>query len=199
MTFEFNNDTVLKCINRTEDDSPEQVRLLLESVVNKFMELYINASKSAVAKRLFLDEDWQFAKGHEVRVRETAEATVSEPLSAGKVMRDSRFGLKRLKKQGADYIRSAYTCKGVGVKFVGKVDEVDDHMPSPRLTSQPALLHRASTAPRFPEYERSTMDTSYHACGSSKALAAYQDVDRKRPLPSGATMADVLRALVLHV
>jgi hypothetical protein len=152
LTFDFNGDTVLKCLNGTEDDSKEQVRSLLESVVDKFQELYIKAPTSDVADRLFLDEDWEFGEGEEEKARDIAGGGDEARLSAGAVMRASYIEIRRSRRAGKDKDKDitqyAYKYKAVGVKFVGKVDEDDPNQLS-RPTAPPHFFIAAILSSRF--------------------------------------------------
>lgn len=121
-TFKMNpNLIVYKCSNPTEDNSPRQLRLMLNTVLTSLQQ-WLSRPQKLMSDELFKQGAWAFASIKDSQfAAEQAARKGEDPPSAAKVMRDTYVSMR-----GLDYkniVDQNFIYMDVWVRYLGQVDE----------------------------------------------------------------------------
>ncbi|KAF1843252.1 uncharacterized protein K460DRAFT_432834 [Cucurbitaria berberidis CBS 394.84] len=119
-TIQFNGATVMKCTNQTEDNSPENVKLMVLTVVNKFKK-YMAKDAATLARELFRDDDWVFGSTrHDEDAATLATQQRDSKPSAAEVLRRTYLEMRALGQH--EFVQADLHYGAIKVRYIGQVD-----------------------------------------------------------------------------
>jgi hypothetical protein len=151
-TFEFEGDTMYRCLNPTEDKDEAVVRTMADTVLHKF-KTFMTSNHVELAQKLFANVDWIFAPPkeheehdqHEEALRLAEKYGLPPPSTAAEVMRQAYQQMRELRVTNPKSKKLAY--RRVKVKYIGQVDpsvktvEQDMRKPIKVTTAIAPLFH----------------------------------------------------------
>jgi hypothetical protein len=106
--------------NPTEDDSPKQSRLMIDTVLTATKK-WFGQPKRSMAKHLFADADWMFGRREdEEDVARLANELGEDSPSAAQVMQETYTEMRGSSEEAARDTKSIYA--DIQVRFIGQID-----------------------------------------------------------------------------